>query len=195
MLKKEIATQLFEHLCSHDWHGYTQGNRWGDGEGTCDITINGKVYKVEQGDRDCSSGIISAFESAGISCGGATYTGNMREKMCSTGNFVWHPMSTGFVAKRGDIYLNEANHTALCVSDVPDLLAEFTISENGGIYGVAGDQTGYESVTNRAYYNYPWDGILECVCKDTDGTGGNTETIITPQGKKKIKGTFEITLD
>ena len=56
MLKKEVAVQLMKHLVDHDWHGYSQYSRWGDGEGTCDITIEGKVYKVEQGDRDCSSG-------------------------------------------------------------------------------------------------------------------------------------------
>ena len=175
MLLKEIAVQLMEHLCSHDWHGYSQVSRYGDGEGTCDISINGKVYYLEQGDRDCSSGIITAFEAAGIFCGGATYTGNMRSCMVGTGNFKWHPMSSGYVAKRGDVYLNEANHTAMCVSDQPDMLAEFSISETGGIDGAEGDQTGNESHI-RAYYNYPWDGILECVCTDTDdGKTGQPE--------------------
>ena len=35
-------------------------------EGTCDIAIAGKVYHLEQGDRDCSSAIISAFELPGL---------------------------------------------------------------------------------------------------------------------------------
>lgn len=168
--KKEVAVQLMEHLCNHDWHGYSQYSRWGDGEGTCPVVIDGKTFYLEQGDRDCSSAIISAFEAAGISCGGATYTGNMRSCMTGTGNFVWHPMSSGYVAKRGDVYLNEANHTAMCTSDVPDMLAEFSISETGGIDGAEGDQTGWESHI-CAYYNYPWDGILECVnTENADGT-------------------------
>ena len=165
---KEIAVQLFEHLCNHDWHGYSQSARWGDGEGTCDVKINGKTYKLQQGDRDCSSAIISAYEAAGISCGGATYTGNMRRCMVGTGNFKWHPMSSGYVAKRGDVYLNEVNHTAMCTSANPDMLGEFSISETGGVTGKTGDQTGQESHI-RSYYNYPWDGILECVCKKMDG--------------------------
>lgn len=167
MLLKEIAVQLMEHLCNHDYHGYSQVSRYGDGEGVCPVTIGGKTYYLEQGDRDCSSAIITAFEAAGISCGGSTYTGNMRACMVATGNFRWHPMSSGYIAKRGDVYLNEANHTAMCVSAVPDMLAEFSISETGGVDGAEGDQTGYESYIH-AYYDYPWDGILECICTDTD---------------------------
>ncbi len=179
MLLKEVAARLFEHLVDHDWHGYSWISRWGDGEGTCDIVINGKTYHLEQGDRDCSSAIISAYEAAGISCGGATYTGNMRQCMCATGNFIWHPMSSGYVAKRGDIYLNEANHTAMCISDVPDMLGEFSISETGGTDGAEGDQTGYES-HRGAFYDYPWNGILECVCTATDGadTGHEDKQVI-----------------
>jgi hypothetical protein len=189
MLLKEIAVQLMDHLCSHNWHGYSQYSRWGDGEGTCDITINGKVYKLEQGDRDCSSAIISAFEAAGISCGGATYTGNMRSCMTGTGNFKWHPMSDGYIAQRGDVYLNEANHTAMCTSAVPDMLAEFSISETGGIDGAEGDQTGYESYIH-SYYDYPWDGILECICPDTDGesAGSDTGTTYTVQAGDTLSG-------
>lgn len=167
MLLKEIAVQLMEHLCNHDWHGYSQVSRYGDGEGTCPVTIGGKTYYLEQGDRDCSSAIITAFEAAGIDCGGATYTGNMRSCMVGTGNFRWHFMSDGYIAQRGDVYLNESNHTAMCISAVPDMLAEFSISETGGIDGAEGDQTGRESYIHD-YYDYPWDGILECICTATD---------------------------
>lgn len=162
MKRKQVAVDLMKHLVTHDWHGYSQVSRWGDGEGTCDIIIGGVGFKVEQGDRDCSSAIISAYEAAGISCGGATYTGNMRSCMCASGNFVWHPMTSGYVAQAADVYLNETNHTAMCLSADPDLLMEFSISETGGIDGVEGDQTGNESGI-RGYYNYPWDGILECI--------------------------------
>lgn len=179
MLKKEVAVQLMKHLVDHNWHGYSQISRWGDGEGVCNVAAGGKNYELEQGDRDCSSAIISAFEAAGISCGGATYTGNMRLSMTGTGNFRWHPMSDGYVAKSGDVYLNESDHTAMCLSDVPDLLMEFSISETGGIDGVEGDQTGYESHT-REYYNYPWDGILECVNNESaDGVLENKNTDVS----------------
>lgn len=70
-------------------------------------------------------------------------------------------MSDGYIAQRGDIYLNEVNHTAMCTSAIPDMLAEFSINEFGGITGgVTGDQTGNESRI-APYYDFPWDGILE----------------------------------
>lgn len=173
MKKKQIAVKIMKHLVDHKYHGYSQVSRWGDGKGKCSIKIDGKTYKVEQGDRDCSSAIISAYEAAGIRCGGATYTGNMRACMCKTGNFKWHPMSSGYVAKAGDVYLNEACHTAMCLSANPDRLMEFSISENGTIDGKEGDQTGWESHT-CAYYSYPWDGILECINnEDAKGTSAD----------------------
>lgn len=189
MLKKQVAVELMKHLVTHDWHGYSQVSRWGDGEGTCDVEVGGKVYKLEQGDRDCSSGVISAYEAAGISCGGATYTGNMRSCMCATGNFKWHPMSSGYVAQAGDIYLNEVCHTAMCLSAVPDMLMEFSCSENKGIDGVEGDQTGDESHI-RTYYDYPWDGILECINREEvqPGTASNTPTPAADSPANTIAG-------
>lgn len=190
MLKKEVAVQLMKHLVDHDWHGYSQISRWGDGEGTCDINIGGKVYKLEQGDRDCSSAVISAFEFAGISCGGATYTGNMRFRMCDTGNFRWHPMSSGYIAKPGDVYLNERYHTAMCLTAAPDMLMEFSISETGGIDGQEGDQTGWESHT-CAYYNYPWDGILECINNESADSNGSV-TVPPVQNQKEESNKPEV---
>ena len=157
----EVAVRIMQHLVSHDGdsgHGYTQGsNRWGNGIRET-LVVDGKAYSFAGGDRDCSSAVISAYEAAGVDCGGATYTGNMRRCMCSTGNFAWEPMS--YVAQPGDVYLNERDHTAMCKTAVPDVLMQFSINENGGIVGGReGDQTGQESNT-RPYYDYPWDGIL-----------------------------------
>lgn len=160
----EVAAQIMEHLCSHDWHGYTQGNRWGDGT-TETLDIDGHEYVIVGGDRDCSSAVISAYNAAGLGTS-ATYTGNMRSAFVATGLFEVRGMD--YVAQRGDVYLNDANHTAMCVSAEPDVLAEFSISENGTIYGNVGDQTGSESHI-APYYDYPWDCILRF-------TGGEAET-------------------
>lgn len=163
----EVAATLMEHLCTHDWHGYTQGGgRWGDGEGVCTATVDGVSYCVEQGDRDCSSAVIDCWRQAlywtdyrGV-LANATYTGNMRSVFTASGLFEWHPMGDGYIAQRGDVYLNEISHTAMCTSAVPDMLAEFSINEFGGIVGgQVGDQTGRESHV-RSYYDFPWDGIL-----------------------------------
>lgn len=181
--QKEAAARCMEHLVDHDWHGYTQGwGRWGDGEGTCPVeTPIGTCY-VEQGDRDCSSAVISAYEAAGIDCGGATYTGNMKSCMLSTGNFRAHRMSDGYncddgyIAQRGDCYLNEVNHTAMCISAYPDMLAEFSIAENGTIYGNTGDQTGWES-HRGAFYGFPWNWCLEVIVDGSPSPSPSTDEV------------------
>ena len=55
------------------------------------------------------------------------------------------------------------------------MLCQFSISENGTIYGAQGDQTGNES-NFGPYYDYPWDGRLECI--DREDTGGG-EPVVT----------------
>lgn len=167
----ERFAQVMEHLCSHDGdggHGYTWDKRWGDGTTETITLTDGSKVKIANGDRDCSSGIISALEAVGVDVRGATYTGNMRSCLMKTGLFDWVPMSVNRPAKRGDIYLNETKHTAMCISDSPDMLCQFSINENGQVYGgKQGDQNGRES-NFRAYYSYPWDGRL--CWKDRSGT-------------------------
>ena len=169
--KKEVAALIMRHLCTHSAHGYTQDMDKRQGTGTETVDVYGKKYTIKSGDRDCSSAVISAYEAAGISCGGATYTGNMRKCMTGTGNFVWRPMS--FTAQMGDTYLNEKNHTAMCLSAEPDVLMEFSINEKGtATGGKTGDQKQhgeYDESYGRGeshlkmYYDYPWNGILQCV--------------------------------
>jgi hypothetical protein len=73
-------------------------------------------------------------------------------------------------AVRGDIYLNEGVHTALCQDGGNDgvfgvdMLSEFNRSEdpNDRYHGKSGDQDGYESVI-RTYYDDHWDIILHYV--------------------------------
>lgn len=170
ILRKEVAAQLMEHLVEHEWHGYSQYARWGDGEGYCYVSVGGKSFALEQGDRDCSSAVINCYQAAGIPVKdkGATYTGNMKHAFLSTGAFKWHPMvngrcADGYTPDRGDILLNIQNHTAMMQNQIR--VMEFSISETGGIHGATGDQTGQES-HSRAYYDYPWDGCFEC----TDAT-------------------------
>lgn len=167
ILRKEVAAQLMEHLVDHDWHGYSQYARWGDGEGYCYVSIGGQSYALEQGDRDCSSAVINCYQVAGIPVKdrGATYTGNMKDAFLSTGAFKWHQMSggkciDGYTPDRADILLNIRSHTAMMQNQIR--VMEFSISETGGIHGAAGDQTGQES-HSRSFYDYPWDGCLECI--------------------------------
>ena len=183
--RANIAATNMEHLCNCSLHGYSQGERWGDASyGICYVECEGHTSTFYGGDRDCSSATIDAWQEALIgtsyegSLSGASYTGNMREVFVNSGLFEWHDMS--FSASRGDIYLNEVNHTAMCVdggSDgvyYADMLAEFCLSETGSIYGQSGDQTGGESYIH-GYYDYPWDGILHY-----NGKADGESSTVTP---------------
>lgn len=178
MGKANVAATFMEHLCTCSAHGYSQSERLGQAsKGSCYVECEGVTGEFYKGDRDCSSAIIDAWSEAlrGSAYEGAlsnaTYTGNMRSVFVNSGLFEWKDMS--FSAQRGDIYLNEANHTAMCIhpygSAEGDILAEFSISETGGIYGTSGDQTGNESHL-RTYYDYPWGGILHYNGR-ADGSG------------------------
>lgn len=194
--KKEVALLLFVHLCTHDKHGYTMDMQGRQGTGEEAVDIYGHKYTIKGGDRDCSSAIISAFEAAGISCGGATYTGNMRKCMVASGNFKVEPMS--YTAQGADVYLNEKYHTAMCISAIPDVLGQFSINEKGtGYGGKVGDQLQkgeYDSTYGRGeshlkpYYDYPWDFILRCVNNEVafildEKTGAISEATKTTEKK------------
>ena len=169
-----------EHLVSHDGgggHGYSQANRMGDGTTETICLSDGTTVTIAGGDRDCSSAVVTALRAVGVNTFGASYTGNMREQLLKTGLFGWRKMGVKS-AQRGDIYLNEKCHTAVCVSPYGsargDLLAQFSISEKGTVTGTKGDQTGRES-NIKAYYSYPWDGTLYWLGDGKTLNGSNTE--------------------
>lgn len=188
--RANIAATNMEHLCKCNKHGYSQSQRWGDSSlGICKVECEGHTSTFYAGDRDCSSAIIDCWGEALIGSAyegklaDATYTGNMRSVFVNSGLFEWKPMS--FSATRGDIYLNEANHTAMCLDGGKDgiynadMLGEFAIAETGGIYGQPGDQTSKESYIHE-YYNYPWDGILHYNGKADTGSAPKVQPVSTP---------------
>lgn len=178
--QREAFAQVMEHLVSHDGgggHGYSQANRMGDGTTETICLSDGTTVTIAGGDRDCSSAVVTALRAVGVNTFGASYTGNMREQLLKTGLFGWRKMGVKS-AQRGDIYLNEKCHTAVCVSPYGsargDLLAQFSISEKGTVTGTKGDQTGRES-NIKAYYSYPWDGTLYWLGDGKTLNGSNTE--------------------
>ena len=178
--QREAFAQVMEHLVSHDGgggHGYSQSNRMGDGTTETICLSDGTTVTIAGGDRDCSSAVVTALRAVGVNTFGASYTGNMREQLLKTGLFGWRKMGVKS-AQRGDIYLNEKCHTAVCVSPYGsargDLLAQFSISEKGTVTGTKGDQTGRES-NIKAYYSYPWDGTLYWLGDGKTLNGSNTE--------------------
>ena len=157
----QAAADIHYHLVSHEAHGYTQGwGRWGTDD-ICYVESQGIVFPVRGGDRDCSSSVIDAWKLALLptayawSLDAATYTGDMRAVFANSGLFMVYGID--YPASRGDVYLNDAQHTAMVQWE--NWLSEFLISENGTIYGQIGDQTGSESVM-RPWYNFPWNCLL-----------------------------------
>ncbi len=171
-----MAAQVMEHLCSCPEHGYSQPGRHGT-SGHCSVKTDAGTVRVTKGDRDCSSAVCEAWELAlaGTAYAGLitryNWTGGMREMFVNSGLFGWKP--TSFSASRGDVYLDESSHTAMCVRNdgAADLLAEFSISETGSVDGAPGDQTGRESRV-RGYYSGRWDGILHYNGKADGGGDG-----------------------
>ena len=132
MSKIEKAVSWAIDIANDNTHGYSQAVRWGPSY-------------------DCSSLVISAFEQAGIPVKtmGATYTGNMREVFKRAG-FI--EVSRPY--KRGDVLLNDANHTALMISPTQLVHA----SSSFGTTDTA-DNNGRE-IRIQDYYDFPWNVVL-----------------------------------
>ena len=122
-----------------DSHGYDQYDRWGP-------------------NYDCSSLVISALRAAGISTGGASYTGNMVGNL--SGFKVTKVSHDQFGLLRGDILLNSTHHTGIYIGE--GMMVAARESEDGGITGKSGDQTGHE-IERQEVYDFPWNYILRYV--------------------------------
>ena len=132
----EDALDWAKQIAADDAYGYSQASRWGET----------KQY-------DCSSFVISAYKNAGIDCGGATVTSNMRAEMTQHG-FEWIPGNPSVDdLQPGDIVLDEDAHTEMYAGD--GKLVGAHDNYNGG----TGDPSGRE-ISVKDYYSHPWDGIL-----------------------------------
>ena len=146
MSKTEAAISWMENTARNNAHGYDQRYRWG-----------------EKGDYDCSSAVITAWQTAGVpvKTRGATYTGNMKAVFLACGfTDVTGRVNlrTGAGLVRGDVLLNTTHHTAMYCGN--GLEVEASINEKGtAVGGVPGDQTGREFLI-RSYRNFPWNCVL-----------------------------------
>lgn len=181
----ERAALIHYDMVEDDRNGYSQAPvRWGGdfgGEKTVHLAGGDVTYAL--GSYDCSSSVCKAWQLALVgspyegALDGATYTGNMREVFVGSGLFY----ADRTPAKRGDVYLNDGAHTAMCqdggLGDGPfgyDCLSHFRGNEWGGITdGEPGDQTGgeariqefYEAWSTTLHYNggADWDERSEPV--------------------------------
>ena len=146
MTKTEKAVQWMIQTANNPRHGYDQIRRWG-----------------ERGDYDCSSAVITAWETAGVPVrlAGASYTGNMYSAFKKCGfddvtKLINFKSGTGLL--RGDVLLNRKSHTAMYIGN--NQIVQASLNEKGTANGGSpGDQTGKEFLV-RSYYNYPWDYVL-----------------------------------
>ena len=190
MKRNEIAAAIHKRMCEDDRFGYSWEERYG---ATREVwTIGGEKIAIKVGDYDCSSSTITAWKLALAGTkydgklDGATFTGNMREVFVSSGLFEWKPMS--FVAQPGDLYLNEENHVAMCQTQTPDVLSEFSWGDNGAYGNRRGDQSGNEASVH-GYYDYPWDGILHYNGKADGAAVGKPAANTAPaQPRYQVKG-------
>jgi len=171
MRLNEIAAEIHRRMCEDDRFGYSWEERYGAVWETW--TIDRKDYRIKVGDYDCSSSTITAWAVAlqhtpwEGALDGAVTTHNMRSVFVGSGLFEWRGMD--FLAASGDLYLSEQNHVAMCQTQYPDVLSEFSWGDNGAYGNQRGDQGGWEASVH-GYYDYPWDGILHFV---GDGDSGS----------------------
>lgn len=131
----EQAVQWAITKASNNYITYSQTNRNLK-------NVNGTSY-------DCSSFVITSFYAAGIDIN-ATYTGDMRAGFTAAG-WTWIPGTTwqSSQLQRGDILLNESNHTQMYIGNNQDVSCGSTPAK-----------VLPHSVDN---YGRGWDGILRYV--------------------------------
>lgn len=133
MSKIENAVAWAEKIAADDRHGYSQVRR-------------------NSPDYDCSSFVGTALANAGFPVSIYSTTRNLGEQL----------EKAGFVKakkpwRRGDIHLAAGHHVTMSVD--ASHIVHASQSENGGIDGQPGDQTGKE-ICVRSYYDLPYDNTV-----------------------------------
>lgn len=133
MSKIENAVAWACQIAADDRHGYSQVHR------------NGPDY-------DCSSFVGTALAKAGFPVSQYSTTRNLGAQL----------EKAGFVKaekpwRRGDIHLAAGHHVTMSVD--ANRIVHASQSENGGIDGQTGDQTGKE-ICVRSYYDLPYENIV-----------------------------------
>ena len=129
MSKIENAVAWAEQIAADDRHGYSQVHR-------------------NSPDYDCSSFVGTALAKAGFPVSQYSTTRNLGEQL----------KKAGFVKcekpwRRGDIHLAAGHHVTMSTDSAH--IVHASQSENGGIDGQTGDQTGKE-ICIRSYYDLPY---------------------------------------
>ncbi len=133
MNKIEKAVAWAEQIATDDRHGYSQVHR-------------------NSPDYDCSSFVGTALAKADFPVSIYSTTRNLGEQLENAG-FV----KCGKPWRRGDIHLAAGHHVTMSVD--ANRIVHASQSENGGIDGQTGDQTGKE-ICVRSYYDLPYENTV-----------------------------------
>ena len=133
MNKIEKTVAWAEQIAADDRHGYSQVHR-------------------NSPDYDCSSFVGTALANAGFPISIYSTTRNLGEQLENAG-FV----KCGTPWRRGDIHLAAGHHVTMSVD--ANRIVHASQSENGGIDGQTGDQTGKE-ICVRSYYDLPYENTV-----------------------------------
>ena len=133
MPNMEAAVAWAEHIAADDRHGYSQVHR-------------------NSPDYDCSSFVGTALSKADFAVSKYSTTRNLESQLIKCGFKKCHAPW-----KRGDIHLAAGHHVTM--STDASHIVHASQSENGGIDGKTGDQTGRE-ICIRTYYNLPYSNLV-----------------------------------
>lgn len=133
MNKIEKTVAWAEQIAADDRHGYSQVHR-------------------NSPDYDCSSFVGTALANAGFPISIYSTTRNLGEQLENAG-FV----KCGKPWRLGDIHLAAGHHVTMSVD--ANRIVHASQSENGGIDGQTGDQTGKE-ICVRSYYDLPYENTV-----------------------------------
>lgn len=159
MPKIETAVAWAEQIAADDRHGYSQSHR------------NGPDY-------DCSSMIGTALSKASFAVSEYSTTRNLESQLIKCGfkkcQAPW---------KRGDIHLAAGHHVTM--STDASHIVHASQSENGGIDGETGDQTGRE-ICVRSYYSLPYSNLVHYRYKGNDEPQNITQSAIKPESARSF---------
>lgn len=172
MSKIENAVAWAEQIAADDRHGYSQVRR------------NGPDY-------DCSSLVGTALHRGGFAVSEYSTTRNLESQLVKCGfKKCVKPW------KRGDIHLAAGHHVTMSVNT--SHIVHASQSENGGIDGQTGDQTGNE-ICVRSYYDLPYDNTVHYRYAGKSELDNNTlydPSVVTVDGAEKfdarIAGVYHI---
>lgn len=167
MPKIETAVAWAEQIAADDRHGYSQVHR------------NGPDY-------DCSSFVGTALSNARFAVSKYSTTRNLESQLIKCGFKKCHAPW-----KRGDIHLAAGHHVTM--STDASHIVHASQSENGGIDGKTGDQTGRE-ICIRTYYGLPYSNLVHYRYNGNDEPQKITPSPVKPESARsfdrKIAGAY-----